>query len=553
MTTNPLLLTDGYKVSHREQYPEGTELVYSNFTARASRTGFPFVMNFGIQYFIKEFLIKRFNEGFFNRPKAEVVKEYYDEISAYLGNPDFDVTHIADLHDLGYLPIEIKAIEEGTLVPMKVPLLTIVNTEPRFFWLTNYLETLISNTLWGPITSATTAFCFRQLLNKAAMETVGNMEFVPWQGHDFSFRGTFGSDAGIASGAGHLLSFTGTDTIPAIKFLKDYYNAEGLIGGSVSATEHAVQCAGGCEEGEEYNTYLRLITKVYPKGIVSIVSDTWDYFGVLTNILPRLKEVIMNREGKVVIRPDSGDSIKIICGYSKNDFAELFLTENGEEHGVLNGNFVLRGEDNSEVKYLTYKGKYYVAKGNIYQTFQCTLAELQEIPEHEVKGTIQLLWELFGGTVSDKGYKMLDSHIGAILGDGVTLTVANEIITRLKEKGFASTNLVFGIGSYTYQYVTRDTYFMAMKATFCVINGVPKNIFKNPKTDTKQDKKSAKGLLCVEEKDGVLALRDEVTWEEEVKSLLTTVFKNGELTRETALAEIRARVDENLKKCLANE
>ena len=480
MNALPILLKDSYKVGHIHQYPAGTEMVYSNLTPRGSRIpGIDGVVVFGIQYFILEYLIKQFNEGFFDRPKAEVIAKFKRRIDNALGPNDVGTKHMEDLHDLGYLPIEVKALPEGSICPMRVPLLTIRNTHDKFFWLTNDLETLLSAVLWHPITSATIAHEYRKLLDGFAAKTSDIPEFVQWQGHDFSMRGQASIEAAEASGAAHLLSFTGTDTIPAIDFLEAYYGADSdkeLIGGSVPATEHSVMCLGGFET--EYETFDRLITSVYPKGIVSIVSDTWDYWKVIGETLPRLKAKIMARDGKVVIRPDSGDPVEILCG-----------------------------------------------DGNSYDLLKN-------------KGTVEALWDLFGGTVNAKGYKQLDPHIGVIYGDSITLDRCKEICERLAAKGFASTNCVFGIGSYTYQYVTRDTFGFAMKATYGIVNDIPVNIFKNPKTDNGL-KKSAKGLLMV---DADFTLHEGVTPDEMDTGMLETVFLDGALIRAHTLAEIRERL-----------
>ena len=481
--TQPLVYTDFYKTDHRRQYPDKTELVYSNLTARGSRIkGIDKVVVFGIQYFIKEYLISRFNKGFFDLYKEPVVKAYKRRLDNSLGPDAVSMEHIEALHDLGYLPIEIKALPEGTQCPMRIPILTIMNTKPEFFWLTNFLETVLCNTLWGPITSATIAHRYREILDEYAAKTSDIPDFVDWQGHDFSMRGLMGMEAASLIGGGHLLSFTGTDTIVAIDFLEKYYNADcekELIGGSVPATEHSVMSLGG--EGEtEVDTFKRLITKVYPKGLVSIVSDTWDYWKVINDYLPILKETIMAREGRVVIRPDSGDPIKIICG-----------------------------DMDAEIGSSLYKG------------------------------SIHRLWEIFGGTVNSKGYKQLDTHIGLIYGDSITMDRCREICSRLEAQGFASTNVVYGIGSYTYQHVTRDTFGFAMKATFGIVDGKAKNIFKNPKTDDGL-KKSAKGLLRV---NPDMSLSEEVSMAES-GGMLKTVFANGELVKNFTLKEIR----DNLRK-----
>ncbi|WP_397364658.1 nicotinate phosphoribosyltransferase [Olleya sp. R77988] len=480
---NPLLYTDGYKVDHRRQYPDKTTLVYSNWTPRMSRIkDVDQVVFFGLQYFIKKYMIADFNINFFNQPKSEVCKKYQRRINNYLGENNVGIKHIEDLHDLGYLPMLIKALPEGVSVPIRVPMLTMYNTKAEFFWLTNYFETILSTTLWLPCNSATIAKQYRKILDQYAQQTSSVPEFVDWQGHDFSMRGMGGLEAAIVSSAGHLLSFTGTDTIPTIDFLEDYYNANSdtdLIGGSVAATEHSVMCMG-TNTGEQ-ETFKRLISEVYPNGIVSIVSDTWDLWKVLTEYLPNLKNEVLARNGKVVIRPDSGDPADIICG---------------------NPN-----------------GKTEAAK----------------------KGVIQLLWEIFGGTTNAKGYKELDSHIGAIYGDSITIERATNICERLKQNGFASTNVVLGIGSFTYQYNTRDTFGFAMKATYGEVDGEAREIYKNPITDD-GTKKSAKGLIKIEKQNGNYKLVDQVSWEEEQKGELKEVFKDGKLLIDDSLTEIRKRI-----------
>ena len=298
MKTNPFLLTDYYKVGHVFQYPANTTLVYSNLTPRKSRfDDIDEMIFFGLQYFNKEYLINYFQENFFDQPKAKVLPDYKRRIATSLGAHLPDYGHIEQLHDLGYLPVEIKALPEGVSVPIRVPMFTMYNTLPDFFWLTNYFETIISAMVWMPCTSATIAKRYREILDRFALETSSVPEFVDWQGHDFSMRGMAGVESSLISASGHLLSFTGTDTIPAIDFLEKYYNADadkGLVGGSVPATEHSVMCMGTLEN--EVDTFRRLITEVYPAGVVSIVSDTWDLWKVITEYLPILKNEIQQRE-----------------------------------------------------------------------------------------------------------------------------------------------------------------------------------------------------------------------------------------------------------------
>lgn len=478
---NSLLLSDAYKQSHKAQYPKGTTLVYSNWTPRSdkyasTKNG---VVVFGIQSFLKK-ITKEFKNNFFELPKEDVINSFKEGYLNYFGE-NADTSHVEELHDLGYLPIKVKALKEGSVCPIGVPMLTIVNTLPKFFWITNFLETIMSTELWQPMTSATIAKEYKDILMDWSNKTCDNDEHIPFQAHDFSMRGMAGLESAMASGAGHLLSFSGSDTIPAVFYLKEFYNADSskeLVGVSIPATEHSVMSMG--TKTDELGTFKRLITETYPKGLVSIVSDTWDLWKVLTNYIPKLKNEILARDGKVVIRPDSGDPIDIICGY---------------------------------------------------HDLNCMIeAEMQP---HE-KGVIELLWDVFGGTINNKGYKVLDTHIGAIYGDSITLERANIICKKLEEKGFASSNIVFGVGSFTYQYNTRDTYGFAMKATYGEVDGVGREIFKDPITDD-GIKKSLKGLICVKDNK----VLDMVDWEKENTGDLNLIFENGKFIKEVSFADIK--------------
>lgn len=546
MKKKPHLSFDGYKTDHRRQYPENSLLVFSNMTARGSRVkGLDKVIFFGLQSFIKEHLIKEWGEEFFNKDIEEIVADYNRRLKNYLGPNGIGEQHIRDLHALGYLPLEIWALPEGSNVDLRVPMLVVWNTDDRFYWLTNAIETILSSNLWGPCTSATTAVLYRKIFEQWAKKTNPEMiGFVPWQGHDFSFRGHFGYDAAVMSGAGHLLAFTGTDTIPAIDYLEEFYNADSdkeLVGGSVAATEHSVMCMGGLED--EVGTFKRLIAELYPTGIVSIVSDTWDFWNVVNpdgGICATLKDEIMVRDGKVVIRPDSGDPVKIVTGWLVNDINK------GDEEWESN-DLVEALEQGAEA--VKIGDKYYELIDDRAFMYPQLGKELSSI---EVDGMIQCLWEIFGGTVSSTGFKQLDSHIGAIYGDSITLERATQICERLAAKGFASTNLVYGIGSFTYQgavtpdaIVTRDTHGFAVKSTYgeVLVDGERKGIeiFKDPKTDDGL-KKSAKGLIAVYEQDGKFVLKDQASWEDVKNCAFINVFKDGKLLVDQTLQEIRERV-----------
>lgn len=490
MNNTPItLLADFYKLSHRKQYPKGTTKVYSTLTPRSNKYA-PYsdeIVWFGLQYFIKEYLIDRFNKDFFSKPKDEVISEYSRLVEFSLGKQYTETKHIEELHDLGYLPIKISTLPEGSLVPMRVPVMTIENTHDNFFWLTNFLETILSTSIWLPTTSATLAYSYRKVLNDYAIKTTGSTSGVEFQGHDFSMRGMSSEQSATVSGAGHLLSFKGTDTIPSILFLEKYYNGnieKSLIGASIPATEHSVMCSYGQENEKDLLTHL--LTEVYPTGLFSAVCDTWDFWKLVSEYLPELKETIISRNGKLVVRPDSGNPVDIICGT------------------VLNG------------------GK---------------------TPEE--KGLVEVLYEIFGGQINELGFKVLDSHIGAIYGDSITLEIAKEICEKLYKKGFATTNVVFGIGSYSYQYATRDTFGFAVKATYAIVNNEERMLFKDPKTDS-GIKKSQKGLVVVnKDNNDKFFFEDNFVDNEKYKSktnLLETVFVNGKLIKETSLDEIRTKL-----------
>jgi nicotinamide phosphoribosyltransferase len=484
---NPMFNTDGYKLDHRRQYPKGTEYVYSNWTARGSRipevTHVTFV---GLQYVLRKRLMEDF-EQFFAADVDEVCAEYQDMLDNYLGPNDIGTDHIRALHNLGYIPLEFKALPEGTQVPLRVPMLTVENTHPDFFWLTNYFETILSADLWMPMTSATVASRIRNSLNEWAIKTTGTTEGVGFQGHDFSMRGMAGLEAAVLSGMGHLVAFTGTETVPVLAEIKKYYPMTGFLAGTVPATEHSVMCAGG--KDDERETFQRLLD-LYPTQILSVVSDTWDFWAVLTDIIPTLKDQILARGekgGKLVVRPDSGDPADIICG------TQLPIKD--------------------------------------------------ELKTPEQKGAIELLWDTFGGTVNEQGYKVLNPAVGLIYGDAMNFDRINDINQRLADKGFASTNWVAGIGSFNYQYQTRDTFGFAMKATNVVIEGEEKAIFKDPKTDSGL-KKSLKGRISVlrDPGSGELYARDEVHRHGYFAgdSLLKTVWKDGKFVKEYSFDEVRA-------------
>ena len=573
MKLNPLTTCDFYKVSHREMYPEGTELVYSNFTPRSTRL-FPTVKSVtdnrvvfvGLQGFIQWFLIDVFDDGFFDLPKGRVIDAYKRRMDNALGAGMVSTEHLEALHDLGYLPLEIMALPEGSKVDPKVPVYTVYNTLPEFYWLVNYLETVFSNSIWKPMVAATTAYRYRQVVEKYLELTGVPKELAGILVHDFSCRGLSGPYDAQSTGMSHLVFFEGTDTISAIDYAEEYYGADSdteLVGCSVPATEHSVMCMGGKET--EIETFRRLIN-LYPEGILSIVSDTWDFWQVITEFAAELKDEIEARQpnalglAKVVFRPDSGNPVDILCGIEVEDFSGVeleylsdyiadYLSDKVSEetpHGEC-------GPD-SVTEIIKYGDSYYEATCKFFwnrhdkqyyyldSVEDTTLKGATLTPEQ--KGAVQCLYETFGGSVTDTGHILLNERVGLIYGDSITLERCEAICQRLMDKGFATGNVVFGVGSYTYQYVTRDTVGGAMKATYGVINGEGIEIYKDPKTDS-GEKKSAKGLLVVEEVDGPsdtrFKLKDQATWEQVYgkDNAMRVVYRNGRLTEFDNLATIR--------------
>lgn len=455
------------------------------------------------------------DNNFFKRPIEEIY-QFGQDMTIMLGlSEPYDVSHFIDLHKLGYLPVRIKSLIEGTITPYKIPSFTIVNTKPIngyvADWIVNYLETILSAEFWQGQTSATFVRSLRRLGRKYIMKT--NPEaigFLDYQFHDFSMRGMGGKSSIINSGLGFATGSRGSDTLPIIPAARMYYDEKEPCINSVIASEHAIMCSltgffmmnsnGDWDKVAdfEYEMFVHLLKK-FNSGILSLVMDTFDLFRAVTDYCVRAKDIIMSRDGKLVIRPDSGDPVDIICGDAK-----------------------------------------------------------QPVGSNEYKGIVELLYNVFGGTLSSTGYKVLDSHIGVIYGDSINYTRATQIFERLTSKGYATTNVVLGIGSYSLQLTTRDTHGSAQKATYIEVFDKGIEIFKDPATDS-GIKKSAKGLLQVfnnrpdtqgyvqlfDGKDD-LKLNDQCTWEQEAGGLLQIIFEDGLFYNQTTLTEIRERLDKTL-------
>ena len=419
-----LLIADAYKFSHSGMYPENTTNLFSTLTARNS-----FKDRFRDFYWDKDWVtqevMKHVSEFFdviigLNIYDWEPIKKYLGE-SISIDIADQMLLNIWELrlwireHN-GDLPIIIKVAKSQFCQEFQTPLITIELHESaqqrRFVWLVNFFETIILQNIWQFTTSATIARDLYAMMSGFAIATCEDREFVRYQGHDFSMRGMSSLDSAIKSGQGHLKFFKGSDTLIA-----------GSNARAIPGTEHSIMTALG--KDRELETYQNLLNK-FPSGMLSIVSDTWDLWNVFENILPKLKEQILKRDGKIIIRPDSGNPIDIICGTK------------------------------------------------------------------EQKGSLEYLWEIFGGTVNSKGFKVLNPKIGLVYGDGMNHDSIIKILEKMKKMKFASSNIVFGLGAFIYQYNTRDTLGFAMKATAIQFDGKDwVDLIKDPITDKK--KKSLTG------------------------------------------------------------
>lgn len=554
---SPILMCDFYKVSHISMYDKRSEIVQDNMTPRNAKHFIHFadndqrVMMAGLQGFIKWFLIDMFNENFFKKSKEEAIEQYKEICDLSIGPNMVETWGFEKLHDLGYLPLEIRSIPEGTLSPVQVPLFTIQNTHPDFYWLPNFLESVISAETWKTITTATTFWQYRKLSEKWAAETCDNNLHVPFQNHCFAYRGESGTHDAAQSEFGQLINSMGTDTIPAILYANRYYNMKGkFVAGSIPASEHSVATTNigfivGRLQGENPDLTLdearflaeveflrRYITEIFPKGFVSYVADSYDFWAIITKAAAILKQDIMARDGRVVFRPDSGIPEHIIAGYY----------DDGGDYCSFEEAYDANAEIGFEV--VRVNGKFYRVKQS--SGFD-VIDEEDEVPYHEAVGAIQCLWDIFGGEVNSKGYKVLDSHVGLIYGDSITVARAKDIFERLMCRGFASSNIVYGVGSFTTQYTTRDSLGMAVKATGAVIDGQQIMVVKEPKTDL--GKKSAKGFLkVVRDENGELKLVDNCQLED-VQSddnELRRVFYNGKLIVDEDLTTIRERAASQL-------
>ena len=486
--TNPMLLIDFYKAVHAEMLPDGITKSVSYFTPRMSRVEmWDKVVMFGLQGFIKTYLIEYFNEEFFDKPWSEIMYEYKRIMDATLGPGAYKLGKVEKLHELGYLPIEIVALPEGTRVPMHVPMFGITNTHPNFAWLPQALESLISAELWHPMLAATVGYTYREIVDKYyGLTCDDNLPRARALGA-FDFRGEECLQSAVKAGAGWCLSFLNTATVPTIPYLEQYYNCncteEPVAFGSPS-TEHSVMCSNYAVDGDEETLLRRLLTEIYPNTSFSAVLDSYDYWNVIENILPKLKPEILAHNGCMLMRGDSGDCVEVVTQTVFKLWDIFGGTTNSKGYKVL---------------------------------------------DPHVKA-------IYGDSITiqrcEAIYKILMENGFAC--SNVALGVGSFSFQCVEENGILKP-------------FTRDTFSSCIKATYCEINDEPYPIFKNPKDGG--FKKSQKGCCVVYRDNGYtdtdydLWFVDEKTWAEASRNTenhLQTVFKDGKMIREQTLAEVRA-------------
>lgn len=529
----PLNEADGYKVGHPLMIVQNAAREYWTWIPRNLKympKGIDKIMSAG-QQITWRYIHSTFQEDFFDQP-IEVAQKFVIDMSKYLGLP-YHFDGFEKLHKLGFLPVRIKSLPEGMFTKPNIPHMTGINTVDGYAWLGLFLETMISKLSWQCPTTATIGYLFK----KNAVEWVKktdpeNLWLADFMCHDFHSRGG-NPYTSIAAGLGHSFSNLGSDTLNVITAARYYYDfdEEGMPIFSVNASEHSVTCTGifyyeyklrngllnheiewyysfdlpcvGSVDNPDYLAIAECLNlkdwlRKFPVGILSVVSDTMDLWKLITHVLPRLKDLILGREGKLVIRPDSGDPVDIVCG------SESTL----------------------------YTGS------------------------PEGKGVIELLWEIFGGEITSTGYKRLDSHIGAIYGDSINLERQIDIYTRLETKGFTSTNIVVGVGSFTYVMLTRDSAGYAAKgAWFDIIEDgkrIAFDIYKDPITDD-GTKKSLKGLCSVRQDVGAhgmseIYVKTQCTEEEENQGLLQVIYENGKFYNQTTLENIRKTIQHQINR-----
>ena len=624
---NPIFHVDSYKLSHYAMFPKHSNYMYSHLIPRSIKylkSSIPTaekIFSFGLQSTVKQ-VVASWNTYFFSQPWSKIKEEMFEVLGSY-GLTEEDTVRFSNLHRLGFLPLRIRTMPEGEVVSPGIPLLTIENTVSEFYWLTNYLESVILNLVYKPLTVATMMRELALLRNKAWMKTVGSLEGSEWGLHDFSFRGHSTVGSAAMAGMAFTLFSKGSDNIPGVTYAQDFYAAHNSSS-SIPATEHSQTSLGIQYFGNLLNKYseeeftdlfdfkhstfakglkavqevkdssyystlseerkvlmlgetfnlVRLLLEVYPTGVLAYVSDTYDFWGLVNTILPAIKEVIMTREGTLVIRPDSSDLVKVVLGEpddsvlidssyedDPHEFLQAvkgwFTTEFEEGIDQKEGSFM---SSTSEVfkdvtgsKYLieaeaevnqeegSFSGRDYLSLDEV------TVGKITNLKSKKLEdsGLINILASEFGTTTNSVGYKELDSHIRIVLGDGMNYERIKNIWDGLEEQGYAANNVCLAPGAYLLSTsVTRDSLGLAVKAGVVKVGEEFITLYKDPLTD--RGKTSPRGFLKVEKQDGEYVLKSDVTWSEAEETELVLMFDHGKFITEYNYEDICAKAQASL-------
>jgi nicotinamide phosphoribosyltransferase len=460
--------TDSYKLSHWNQYVPGTSKMMSYFEARGGE--FQTCTLFGLQYLLHEYLAK------------PITREQVEECSTFalLHGEPFNKEgwmHIIEKYE-GKLPIRIRAIPEGLVVPTSNVLMTIESVDdPKCFWVVSWLETMLSR-LWYPSTIATTSRESKKVLQKYLEISSDDPSEISFKLHDFGARGVATLEQARLGGAAHLLSFMGSDTIEGIRFANHYYDCE-MAGFSIPATEHSTMTMWGREhEYDAFESYVKryLIERDVPANtpkLAACVSDSYNVFDAIEAwTSERLYPMIKNSGGTLVIRPDSGNPIEV-------------------------------------------------------------LSLIFDILEKRLGSEI---------TINNKGFKLLPNCLRLIQGDGIDRESMVSILRHIViNKRWSASNIAFGSGGGLLQKVNRDTQKWAFKCCYALVNGRSVDVRKDPVTDSgKQSKAGRLDLILDEGKFSTVVLNDHDVSHH--KSVMNTVFENGNILYHTTLDDCRKRM-----------
>ena len=602
MNMNPFLLTDFYKLTHILQYrPELRELT-SYLTPRGSRLkGVDKVVFFGLSAYVHSYVVENFRENFFRRNFEYCECEIREVLELGLGYSDEMIDKTINafraLHELQYLPVEINAVAEGTLVPMGVPCIEIKSTNPQFFWVGQALEASLSAAIWHPMVSATIAREYRKIARGAFFATVENGIDERTAMCDFSMRGQESNESAVNASVAWLTSMWNSSTVAARKHIKDVYTklstrdkmSNSIIRG-LTSTEHSVMTSHAClDGGNEYYTFKYLFD-LYKNVSFAAVCDSYDFWNVLTNILPNYFMYNIDERGKrglfIGVRHDSAEPVDALCGTVPVINKDNVLGVKEVPSSMVDGNEKLYAisitiEEMERIRSLNVCGKVAIGASDLVYQFNTINGDgflrhitdegneigwavatcLNRTRTYEEKGMVETMYEIFGGSVNSKGYKVLNPGIKAVYGDSITITRAKKIYERLAIKGFAANNVSLGVGSFSFQALenedgtlspfTRDTFSICVKCSHSKYKDnygtiCERFVYKDPRGWSA--KKSTRGLCQIYfDENGDLTYKDEMYEKDLIgkNSALITYFKNGKEYKQN-FEEIRRTIDENL-------